>query len=168
MTERRGFISLLLGFRGSPTPIFSFSLSIFIKMPTGGRERKRLNEREGERKKDPRKIWKSIQSRGENIRHLKWMDLGGYKSGGVEEETGGSAREGGTYFGPGGKGVARGWTRGWRRGQLLKVDEGGGGVGGDGGGGGGGGCRWCWRFKGDILNGWFPRRTRGLWYYPIA
>lgn len=30
------------------------------------------------------------------------MDLGGYKSGGVEEETGGSAREGGTYFGPGG------------------------------------------------------------------
>lgn len=32
------------------------------------------------------------------------MDLGGYKSGGVEEETGGSAREGGTYFGPGGGG----------------------------------------------------------------
>lgn len=31
------------------------------------------------------------------------MDLGGYKSGGVEEETGGSAREGGTYFGPGGR-----------------------------------------------------------------
>jgi len=30
------------------------------------------------------------------------MDLGGYKSRGVEEETGGSAREGGTYFGPGG------------------------------------------------------------------
>lgn len=34
--------------------------------------------------------------------------------------------------------------------------------------GGSGGCRWCWRFKGDILNGWFPRRTRGLQYYPIA
>lgn len=28
--------------------------------------------------------------------------MDGYKSGGVEEETGGSAREGGTYFGPGG------------------------------------------------------------------
>lgn len=33
---------------------------------------------------------------------------------------------------------------------------------GDGGGGGGdgGGCRWCWRFKGDILNGWFSRGSR--------
>lgn len=102
--DRAKGIYLLAGFRGSPTPIFSFSLSIFIKMPTGGKEREILNEREEERKKDPRKIWKSIQSRGENIRHLKWMDLGGYKSGGVEEETGGSAREGGTYFGPGGRG----------------------------------------------------------------
>lgn len=43
------------------------------------------------------------------------MDLGGYKSGGVEEETGGSAREGGTYFGPGGRG--EGWPEGERGGE---------------------------------------------------
>lgn len=102
------------------------------------------------------------------------MDLGGYKSRGVEEETGGSAREGGTYFGPGGgwEGGERRWPKGERgvrgRGQLLKVDGGGGSGEGRDGGGGGGGCRWCWRFKGDILNGWFPRRTRGLRYYPMA
>lgn len=45
------------------------------------------------------------------------MDLGGYKSGGVEEETGGSAREGGTYFGPGGKGEGEGWPEGERGGE---------------------------------------------------
>lgn len=78
-----------------------------------------------------------------------------------------------------GGGEGKRWPKGERGGeggggggrQLLKVDGGGGGGGGggrDGGGGGGGGCRWCWRFKGDILNGWFPRRTRGLRYYPMA
>lgn len=47
------------------------------------------------------------------------MDLGGYKSGGVEEETGGSAREGGTYFGPGGGRGEEGrrWPKGERGGR---------------------------------------------------
>lgn len=71
------------------------------------------------------------------------------------EETGGCARE--ALRRAGGGGVRLEAT-------TVKVGSVGGGGGGDGDGGGGSGdgsgCRWCWRFKGDILNGWFSRRTR--------
>lgn len=41
------------------------------------------------------------------------------------------------------------------------ADGGGGASGGGGTVGGGSGWRWCWRFKGDILNGWFSERSQG-------
>lgn len=53
-----------------------------------------------------KKVWKSIQSLGENIRHLKWMDLGGYKSEGWKKPVAVRGR-------PSGGREVGGW--GWRR-----------------------------------------------------
>lgn len=73
------------------------------------------------------------------------------------EETGGCAREALRRAGGRLEGEAR------LEATTAKVGGVGGGGGGDGDGGGGSGdgsgCRWCWRFKGDILNGWFSRRN---------